>query len=98
MSQQADTIPAWTLGDRLRKARAIAGIETDEMARDIGRTRRTITNYENDATTAPLLVVRQYAMRCSVPFEWLSTGEITTSMQVTACYPVWAPFSGEDAA
>lgn len=52
MSQQAEHIPAWTLGDRLRKARTAAGITTDEMARDIGRTVRTISNYENDSTAS----------------------------------------------
>jgi DNA-binding XRE family transcriptional regulator len=64
--------PTWTIGDRMRKARVTAGIDTDEMANDIGRTRRTISNYESDSTTAPLLVLRQYAVRCGVPLDWLT--------------------------
>lgn len=65
-------IPQWTLGDRLRKARETAGVTVEEMAADIGRSDRTVRNYESDATTAPLLVIRQYGFRCQVSFEWLA--------------------------
>lgn len=64
-------LPKWTPGDRLRKAREHAGVTAEEMAVEIGRTARTVRNYELDATPAPLLVVRQYALRCGVPVEWL---------------------------
>lgn len=70
------TVPRWTIGDRMRKARIYAGMSTDEMARDIGRTRRTISNYESDSTHAPVLVLRQYAVRTGVPLSWLRTGSI----------------------
>jgi len=53
------TVPVWTLGERLHKARTMAGVSVEDMAADIGRTDRTIRNYENDSTVAPLLVVKQ---------------------------------------
>lgn len=85
-----EPIPQWTLGDRLRKARQFANVSTEEMATDIGRTVHTISNYERDFTRAPLLVLRQYAMRCNVPLEWLQTGEVaesTVEQAVTIGYP-----------
>ena len=73
-AEPAGHVPPWTVGDRMRKARIYAGVTTDEMADDIGRTRHTISNYERDVTTAPLLVLRQYAMRTQVPIEWIQHG------------------------
>lgn len=67
-------VPQWTLGDRLRKARHEAGIDITDMADDIGVTPRTISNYELDATRAPKLVIRQYALRTGVPVAWLEGG------------------------
>jgi transcriptional regulator with XRE-family HTH domain len=67
-------VPPWTVGDRMRKARIYAGMTTDEMAADIGRTRHTISNYERDVTKAPLLVLRLYALRTQVPLDWLQNG------------------------
>lgn len=58
----------------MRKARIHAGMTTDEMAADIGRTRHTISNYERDVTRAPLLVLRLYALRTQVPLDWLLYG------------------------
>jgi transcriptional regulator with XRE-family HTH domain len=72
----------WTLGDRLRKARQHANVSTEEMAADVGRTVHTISNYERDFTRAPLLVIRQYALRTGVPLTWLEYG--TTSTPPTA--------------
>ncbi len=65
-------VPQWTLGERLRKAREDGNLSTDELAADIGRSERTVRNYERDATRAPLLVIRQYALRTGVSLAWLS--------------------------
>lgn len=67
-------VPRWSIGDRMRKARIHAGMTTDDMAADIGRTRRTISNYESGSTEAPLLVLRQYALRTGVPLDWIVRG------------------------
>lgn len=88
--ENAGGIPQWTLGDRLRKARETAGVSVEEMAADIGRSERTVRNYENETTRAPLLVIRQYGFRCRVPFEWLNGGpgpDQGDTMPVTIGYP-----------
>ena len=71
----AERIPQWTLGERLRKARLWANVGLEQLAADIGRTPRTIRNYESDATTAPLLVLKRYALRTKVPVKWITTGD-----------------------
>jgi transcriptional regulator with XRE-family HTH domain len=67
-------IPTWTLGDRLRKARTLAGFQREYFARIFSCDAKTVGNYENDKTRAPKLVVREYALRCGVPMHWLLTG------------------------
>lgn len=78
-------MPTWSLGERMRKAREFAGVAIEDMAADIGRTERTIRNYESDATTAPFLVIKQYALRCVVPIDWITA-------TASDCYqvPYWA--------
>lgn len=48
MTQQlsAGVVPEWTLGDRLRKARELTGLEAAQLAVEIGVHRDTIANYE----------------------------------------------------
>lgn len=65
------TIPRWTLGDRLRKAREYAGVSREELADDLDVTPRTISNYETDHSRPRRPVIRLYAMRCGVSFDWL---------------------------
>jgi transcriptional regulator with XRE-family HTH domain len=72
MNTSTTTAPQWTVGDRLRKARTWAGITVEAMAADIGRSDRTIRNYETDTTTVPLLVLRQYATVTGVSIDWLT--------------------------
>jgi transcriptional regulator with XRE-family HTH domain len=67
-------VPQWTLGDRMRKARESAGLKQTEMAEEIGIGRSSIINYESDKATPPRPVLVAWALRCSVPYEWL-TGE-----------------------
>lgn len=80
-------IPTWTLGERLRKARLTASVSPEEMAAEIGRTERTIRNYEAGVTQVPLLVIRQYAWRCGVPVDWLEGGDSPPNGPDTIGYP-----------
>lgn len=68
------TVPQWTLGDRLRKAREHAGLKQTDMAAEIGIGRSSIINYESDKAAPPRPVLVAWALRCAVPYEWL-TGE-----------------------
>lgn len=72
----AGEIPQWTLGDRLRKARLHAGLEQTELAKEIGIGRTSIVKYEKDVQVPPRPVILSWALRCGVPFEWLSNGHV----------------------
>lgn len=70
-------VPQFDLHDRLRKAREWAGMEQGELAGALDVSRNTIGNYETRATTRlKPLVLKQWAMRTGVPYEWLLTGEV----------------------
>lgn len=53
------------------KARRAAGITNGQMARHLLRDRRTITNYEQGHTKPTERVLRAWAERCGVSYEWL---------------------------
>ncbi len=44
-------VPAWTVADRLRKAREHAGLEQAQLATDLGVSRNTVGNYEGGKVT-----------------------------------------------
>ncbi|HXJ24620.1 MAG TPA: helix-turn-helix transcriptional regulator [Streptosporangiaceae bacterium] len=66
------TVPQWTLGDRMRKARETAGLKQTDMAEDLGIGRSSIINYESDKAQPPRSVLIAWALRCGVDYEWLS--------------------------
>jgi transcriptional regulator with XRE-family HTH domain len=72
---QAGSIPTWTVGDRLRKARQHAGLEQAEFAEEIAVSRGTVLNYENDRVKPRMIVLRAWSMRTGVPLHWLMDGE-----------------------
>lgn len=71
----AGVIPQWTVGDRLRKARELTGLERGDFAGEIGISRNTVTNYEHDKVEHRVVVLRSWALRCGVSQHWLETGE-----------------------
>ena len=68
------TIPEFTLGDRLRKARELTGLSVRRFAEEIGVSHGTITNAEGDRRAVRPITIKAYAMKTGVPFEWLATG------------------------
>lgn len=68
------TIPAWTTGDRLRKAREAAGLNQYEMGDALGVSHKTIGNYERGRTRIQRLALREWSVVCKVPMEWLAFG------------------------
>ena len=80
------TVPTWTLGDRLRKARELAGISSNDMAVQFSRSRAAISGWENDHHRPTLLCLRQWAEITGVSLAWLR-GE---SEQATTSSP-WTP-------
>lgn len=67
------TVPEWTRGDRMRKAREAAGLSQQELAEAIGVSRRSISAYETNGTLKkPVLL--SWALRTGVPLPWLRDG------------------------
>ena len=77
--------PQWTIGDRLRKARELIGIDRAEFAEQIGISRNTVTNYEHDKVKPRVVVLRAWAMRCGVAEQWIRSGQ-----------PPFGPSPGQD--
>lgn len=69
-------IPQVLLHHRLALAMEHAGVKRSDMASYLGVSGNTISNYTNGHTRVPVSVIRLWAQRCSVPYSWLSTGEI----------------------
>lgn len=63
------------MGDRLRKARELVGLSTQEFADEIGVSRGTINNAESGNHRPRLITLKAYAMRTGVPLSWLETGQ-----------------------
>lgn len=75
-TQRYERIPAWTMGDRLRKAREEAGYDQRRFADLIGVSRQTITNAEKGHKTVRKITLNAWAMATGVPVEWLVSGEV----------------------
>lgn len=69
------TVPAWTEGDRLRKARETTGLDQERFAAQLGVSRGTVSNYERNATTRRRpIVLRAWSLATGVSLEWLEHG------------------------
>jgi transcriptional regulator with XRE-family HTH domain len=75
MALDTETIPEWTLGDRMAKARTWAGIEQGEMCQYLEVSRNTISGWENDRHPPSRAVLIAYALRCQVPLWWLEDSQ-----------------------
>ena len=71
-------IPAWTVGDRLRKAREDANLSQKELADLTGVSQRSISAYEGQAKPPRRPVLLAIHMATGVPMEWLETGQAST--------------------
>lgn len=71
-------MPEWTVGDRLRKARGVAGLTTSELADRIGVSKATVTNAESGRHRARRITLNAWAMATGVSVRWLETGQAPT--------------------
>lgn len=73
MPESAGQIPAWTLGWRMQRALAHAGISVNEIAEEMGVSRATISRWINDKGAPPRAAyLKQWALRTGVPYLWLT--------------------------
>lgn len=85
------TVPVWTVGERLRKARETRGLEQGQFADLIGVSKATVSNYERDLYKPKVVVLRAWSMATGVPVEWLETGSEPTGPDGPGG-PMWAPW------
>jgi len=71
------SIPQWTLGWRLARSLAHAGMTMQEMADELGVARTTVSRWINDHGAPPRRAfVNQWSLITGVPVQWLLTGEV----------------------
>jgi transcriptional regulator with XRE-family HTH domain len=70
------TVPEWTLGWRLQRSLAHAGMDIEDMAKEIGVSRQTISRWINERSDPRLGYLKLWALRTGVPIEWLLTGGV----------------------
>lgn len=85
-------VPEWTVGDRLRKAREVTGLDQRQFAERLGVSRQTITNAEKGHVAVRRITLNAWALATGVSVAWLETGVVPSSGPerpdgVTALYP-----------
>lgn len=90
--------PAFTLPDRLRKAREFAGLEQSELAARTHISRNTIGSYEGGKVRPKMAYLMLWAQACGVDLEWLLDGDSPVTRQslsshtapvvATGCLPI----------
>lgn len=71
----AGVVPAWTLADRLRKARETSGMNQSTLGEVTGISRRSISSYESGEAQPKRPQLIAWAMATGVPLRWLENGE-----------------------
>lgn len=72
----SERIPEWTMGDRMRKAREVAGLDQRAFAERLGVSRQTVTNAEKGHVGVRKITIKAWAMATGVPAAWLETGAV----------------------
>lgn len=70
----ADQIPEWTLGWRLQRSLAHAGMSIEDMAGELGVSRQSVSRWLNERAEPRIGYVKLWAIRTGVPLEWLVGG------------------------
>jgi transcriptional regulator with XRE-family HTH domain len=77
------SVPQWTLGDRMRKAREHAGLKQAELAEEIGIGRSSVVNYESGRAVPSRPVMLAWSLA------WVTLG-IWAYVDVRAVMLLWA--------
>jgi transcriptional regulator with XRE-family HTH domain len=65
----------WTLGWRLRRSAAFAGIELQSMAEYLEVSKQTISRWTRDEDRPKRVFIKAWAERTGVPLDWLEDGD-----------------------
>jgi transcriptional regulator with XRE-family HTH domain len=71
-------IPQWTLGDRIRKAREVAGLEQQDLADALYMSRAAVSSWENSHSQPAPRKLAVIASVTGVSASWLLTGTADT--------------------
>jgi transcriptional regulator with XRE-family HTH domain len=74
MTDTAVRIPPSTLRNRLRDAREFRDLDQIDIARELGISRATVSNYERGISTPGKLVINAWAVATNVDVHWLRWG------------------------
>lgn len=69
------SVPRWTVGDRLRKARELTGLKQEEFGAEIGISRRSISSYEGGDKAPRRPVLLAWSMKTGVDMDWIVVGD-----------------------
>lgn len=64
--------PEWTTGDRIRKARHLAGLDQIDLAKRLGCSRNTVARWEQGRITPKTATLLAVASITGVNPEWLT--------------------------
>jgi transcriptional regulator with XRE-family HTH domain len=70
-------VPEFSFGDRLRKARELAGYDRTAIGEVLGIHRQTIARYESDLAKPSSSVVVVWSLLTQVDLSWIQTGQCT---------------------
>ena len=65
-----ETVPQWTLADRLVKSRQVAGLGQKDMADHLGVSVAAVSKFERGFPVRNAYLYA-WALKCGVPFDWL---------------------------
>lgn len=64
-----------SMGDRMYRARRETGLNREEFAAELDISRNSVGNYESGRTRPIPVILKAWAFRCRVSYDWLLTGE-----------------------
>ena len=89
-------VPHFTLGDRLRKAREISGLEMQDLAASIDIHRQTVARYESGAAKPKRHVLLSWSVATGVDLDWIQGAENAARQTATSTDSESRAFSGSE--
>jgi transcriptional regulator with XRE-family HTH domain len=83
-TESVGVVPTFDQADRMRRALRTSGVGVQEIADYLGVRRNTVSNWINGRVNPSTQTMRLWALRCGVPYEWLTTGMPGESQVQTA--------------